>query len=84
MTSSTQPPSAVIQSNPSYTMKSPEQRVTVPEYVEFHMILDQELTIISRPETGVIGSVGFTSLGAAIALIGPVVSVYTKLEPYNL
>ena len=60
--------------------QSPVQRVTMPEYVEWHMILDQELTTISRPETGIIGSIGFMALGAVFGLAGTVTTVYAKLK----
>ncbi|WP_161600108.1 hypothetical protein [Aurantimonas manganoxydans] len=41
----------------------------MPDAVDWHMILDQELDQLSRPETGVIGSIGFVGLGAAIGLV---------------
>ena len=40
----------------------------MPEVLDWHMIFDHELDQLSRRETGVIGSLGFVALGAAIGL----------------
>jgi hypothetical protein len=59
---------------------SPEQRMTVPEFVDWHMILDHELSQLSRPETGVIGSLGFVGLGSAPGLVGPFFGALEKAQ----
>lgn len=41
-------------------------RVSTPEFVDWHMMLDQELSQLSRPDQGVFGSLGFVGLGAAL------------------
>jgi hypothetical protein len=45
---------------------SPTQRISMPDYVDWHMILDHELSQLSRPEIGFIGSLGLVGLGAAL------------------
>ena len=53
----------------SETRSVPTSRVSMPEFVDWHMILDAELSQLSAPETGVLGSVGFTALGGALGLL---------------
>ncbi|TPL97310.1 hypothetical protein [Mesorhizobium sp. B2-3-10] len=47
------------------------------------MILDHELSQLTRPETGVIGSVGFVGLGGAIGFLPSFVAImsYTEATP---
>ena len=61
----------------------PPMSVSMPEQIDWHMILDHELSQLSRPETGVIGSFGFVGLGGAIGLIPQFVSTIekTKAQP---
>lgn len=59
---------------------SPAQRVGAPEHVDWHMILDQELTQLSQPDSGVMGSIGFTALGGFVGLIPGLAGVITKLS----
>jgi hypothetical protein len=54
-------------------------RISAPEFVDWHMILDQELEQLSRPETGLIASLGFMGLGAAIGLLVPLIGVVEKI-----
>jgi hypothetical protein len=44
-------------------------RVSAPEFVDWHMILDQELSQLSTPETTVLGSTGFASVGIAASFL---------------
>ena len=46
-------------------LETPPQRFSMPEFVDWHMILDHELSQLTRPETGVIGSV-FRLSGLAV------------------
>jgi hypothetical protein len=57
-----------------------QSRISAPEFVDWHMILDQELSQLSRPETGVIASLGFVGLGAAIGLLVPFLNVVEKVN----
>jgi hypothetical protein len=43
------------------------------------MILDQELSQLSRPDQGVFGSLGFVGLGAALGLLAPFIAVLGKI-----
>ncbi len=65
---------------PAAEGRNPTQRVSVPEYLDWHMILDYELDQLSQPETGVIGPVGFTGAGAAIGLVGQFAAVVAKVR----
>jgi len=58
----------------------PAQRVSRPDFVDWHMILDGELTQLSKPEEGVLISLGFVGLGAAFGLLGPFLASWDKLE----
>lgn len=60
-------------------LEGPAQRFTMPEFLDWHMILDHELNQLSRPETGVIGSLGFVGLGAVVGLIPAVSGVFEKI-----
>lgn len=44
------------------------------------MILDHELSQLSKPETGVLGSLGFVCLGTALGLAPSFSSVLSRLE----
>lgn len=55
---------------------APQSRVSAPEIVDWHMILDAELDQISRPETGIIGSLGFLALGAFLNNSPTIMSVW--------
>jgi len=46
--------------------EGPKARITAPDFTDWHMILDHELGQISRPEAGVIGSLGFVGVGGAL------------------
>ncbi|TGP14426.1 hypothetical protein EN828_27080 [Mesorhizobium sp. M2D.F.Ca.ET.185.01.1.1] len=67
-------------SGESGKLESPAQRFSMPEFVDWHMILDHELSQLTRPETGIIGSIGFVGLGGAIGLAPAFFSVLTKIE----
>lgn len=60
--------------------ESPAQRLSMPEFVDWHMILDHELSQLTRPETGVIGSLGFVGLGGAIGLAPTFVAVLSNVQ----
>lgn len=57
----------------------PGQRMSAPENLDWHMILDHELSQLSAAETGVLGSLGFTGLGGALGFLPSVVQVIGKL-----
>ena len=59
-------------------LTAPNNVVSAPGSVEHHLILDAELSQLSRAETGIIGSFGFTALGAAIGLIPNMVTLWDK------
>jgi hypothetical protein len=54
-------------------------RISRPEFVDWHMILDQELSQLSRPEQGVFRSLGFVGLGGALGLLAPFIGVLGKI-----
>lgn len=56
----------------------PIQRVPIPDYLDWHVILEPELGQLSRPETGVIGSLGFAALGAAVGFAPSFLSALDK------
>ena len=64
----------------SVRIEPPLLSVTVDEAQLYHMIKDHELTEMAAPGTGVLGSVGFTALGAALGLIQPFVTTIQKLN----
>ncbi|MER9079494.1 hypothetical protein [Mesorhizobium sp. M0895] len=66
-------------SGESGKLASPAQRFSMPEFVDWHMILDHELSQLTRPETGIIGSIGFVGLGGAIGLASAFFSVLSKI-----
>ncbi|MES0034662.1 hypothetical protein NKJ74_05185 [Mesorhizobium sp. M0046] len=66
-------------SGESGKLESPAQRFSMPEFVDWHMILDHELSQLTRPETGIIGSIGFVGLGGAIGLAPAFFSVLSKI-----
>ncbi|MDR6757858.1 hypothetical protein J2Y48_003155 [Mycoplana sp. BE70] len=64
---------------PSPIIKNPTPRFSMDENVDYHVILDQELDQLSQPENGVVGTIGFTALGAALAFVPAMVSALEKL-----
>lgn len=60
--------------------KMPEQRVSTPGVVDWHMILDHELDQLSQLETGALGSVGFVALGAAVGFAPAFVAALEKAK----
>src|ERR1700687_5123073 len=65
---------------------TPATRISMPPVVDWHMILDRELDQLTRPEMGVIGSLGFVALGAVFGLIAPLFGALEKVgaEPPNI
>lgn len=59
-------------------LNPPPMSVSMPEVINWHMILDHELTQLTKPETGFIGSLGFVGLGAVFGLIPQFVTTYEK------
>lgn len=57
----------------------PQQRVSKPSHVDWHMIQDSELSQLSSPEDGLMFSIGLTSVGATVGLLGPFVSVLSRV-----
>jgi hypothetical protein len=58
---------------------APAPRISMPDFVDWHMILDRELDQLSRPEHGVLSSLGFVALGTVLGLIAPVMSAWEKI-----
>jgi hypothetical protein len=69
------------QGQSSVTFGSMPMSVSVPEGINWHMILDHELSQLTRPESGVIGSIGFVALGAFLGLVPAVFSAIDKVNP---
>lgn len=63
----------------SVRIEPPLLSVTMDEAQLYHMIRDHELTEMAAPGTGILGSVGFTALGAALGLTQPFVAAIQKL-----
>ncbi len=74
--------SATIDRTPG--QQSPTARFTMAEFVEFHMILDLELDAISSTENRVLGSIGFTALGAVMGLAGSFSIAISKIRNPSL
>lgn len=72
--------SSIRTTGESGKFESPAQRFSMPDYVDWHMILDHELSQLTRPETGIIGSLGFVGLGGAIGLAPAFFSVVAKVK----
>jgi hypothetical protein len=68
-----------IQAQGGLSIALPDHRMSAPEHVDWHMILDSELSQLERPESGIFGSVGFTTLGASIGLIPSALQVLEKI-----
>ncbi|WP_455918869.1 hypothetical protein [Ensifer canadensis] len=60
-------------------IKNPIPRYSMDETVDYHVILDQELDQLAHPENGVIGTVGFTALGAALGFLPATVAIFEKI-----
>jgi hypothetical protein len=62
----------------SVTFGSVPMSVSMPEALSFHMILDHELSQLTLPEAGVLGSLGFVFLGGVLGLIPGFVTAIEK------
>jgi hypothetical protein len=65
-------------------IRSPTARFSVSEHVDYHVVLDQELTQLSRPEAGMFGAFGFAFFGAAIGFMPQALAtlaIITKTPP---
>ena len=69
-------------SQESVTFGSVPMSVSMPENLSWHMILDHELSQLTLPEAGVLGSIGFVFLGAVLGLIPGFVTAVEKV-PLN-
>ncbi|MCK1592143.1 hypothetical protein [Bradyrhizobium sp. 169] len=58
---------------------TPAARISMPAFVDWHMILDRELDQLTQPQSGLLGSLGFVGLGAVLGLIGSFVAALEKL-----
>jgi hypothetical protein len=58
---------------------TPAARISMPDYVDWHMILDRELDQLSHRQQGALASLGFVALGAVLGLIAPFVRVWEKV-----
>lgn len=59
------PPGATAAETQSLNF-TPESMVTVPERTDWHLVADHELDTLSSSVGGILGSVGFAALGAAL------------------
>jgi hypothetical protein len=66
MTNPAEPPP---EATPIAASITPPTRITVPDFVDFHMISDDELTQLSRPEAGLLGTIGWAAAGAAAGFL---------------
>ncbi|MFN3675430.1 MAG: hypothetical protein ACK4TC_05570 [Sphingomonas pseudosanguinis] len=48
---------------------SPAARVTVPDVTDWHVVSDDELQRLSKPEGGILGNIGFGALGGALGAL---------------
>lgn len=62
----------------------PTARISVPESLDYHMIMDHELSQLSHPETGIIGSVGFAFFGAAVGLVPAAMEIMARTSSEKL
>jgi hypothetical protein len=67
-------------SQDSVTFGSVPMSVSMPENLSWHMILDHELSELTLPEAGVLGSLGFVFLGAFLGLIPGFVTAVEKVN----
>lgn len=58
---------------------SPVQSLSIPEYVEHHMVLDAELDRLTEAATSGLGSAGFTALGTCLGIIPNVGAAVAKI-----
>lgn len=63
---------------------TPAQRISMPDFIDWHMIFDYELDQLSQVETGVIGSIGFVALGAALGSVGQFCDAISKFRDASL
>jgi hypothetical protein len=66
-------------SQDAVTFGSVPMSVSMPENLSWHMILDHELSELTLPEAGVLGSIGFVFLGAFLGLIPGFVTAVEKV-----
>jgi hypothetical protein len=64
----------------SLSFDVPQMSVSMPKMLDWHMILDHELTQLTRPEMGFIGSLGFVGLGSALGLTPQLVETMGKVR----
>jgi hypothetical protein len=58
---------------------NPTNVVTVPDHADWHLISDHELDELDKPEGGVLGSLGFTALGAILGALPGAVAGWKKV-----
>lgn len=59
---------------------TPAARVTAADFIDYHMITDYELTQLSRPETGVLGTIGWAAFGLAGGFILQFIRAVSKSD----
>lgn len=69
-----------VHDEPRSILEVPPQRLTTPDFVDFHMILDHELDQLSKAETGIIGSLGFVGLGGVIGFAPAFLGALEKIS----
>lgn len=60
-------------------------RVSMPKHLDWHMILDQELSHLTRPEMGHVSSLALVALGAAVGFFPQFLTIWSRLgaEPIS-
>lgn len=59
---------------------TPESMVTVPERTDWHLVADHELDTLSSSVGGILGSVGFAALGAALGAAPQALSGWNSIK----
>ncbi|MCL6653479.1 hypothetical protein A6R70_14395 [Agrobacterium rubi] len=58
----------------------PAAHISAPKLVQWHMIMDNELDMLTDKQTGAMGAIGFTALGGVLGGIIPCVAVVEKIN----
>lgn len=57
----------------------PAAKISAPQHVQWHMIMDSELDMLADHETGVIGALGFTAIGGLLGGAVPFLAAVDKI-----
>ncbi len=65
--------------NPS-SVPIPASKISGPKHVQWHMVLDNELDMLTDKQAGVMGAIGFTALGGVVGGLIPCVAAIEKIN----